>query len=177
MRWLYISPHLDDAILSCGGLIWEQTRAGAKVEVGTVCAGDPPEGTLSLFTEVLHTEWGTGVETTSLRSEEDKAACCSVCARYRHLSIPDCIYRSAQDGAWLYDPNTLMGEIHPADLPLVEMVRTFVAASLMPEDSLACPLTVGGHANHRLMRAAVEAFGRPLAYYADVSYVLNQPSA
>jgi len=177
MRWLYISPHLDEAILSCGGLIWEQTRAGAKVEVGTVCAGDPPEGMLSLFAEVLHTEWGTGVETTSLRSEEDKAACRSVGARYWHFSIPDCIYRSAQDGTWLYNPNTLVGEIHPADLPLVETVRTFLAASLKPEDSLACPLTVGGHANHRLTRAAVEAFGRPLAYYADVPYVLNQPSA
>ena len=177
MRWLYISPHLDDAILSCGGLIWEQTRAGAKVEVGTVCAGDPPEGPLSPFAEVLHAEWSTSVETTSLRREEDLAACRTVGARYRHLSVPDCIYRSAQDGTWLYNPNTLVGEIHPADLPLVETVRTFLAASLKPEDSLACPLTVGGHANHRLTRAAVEAFGRPLAYYADVPYVLNQPSA
>lgn len=177
MRWLYISPHLDDAILSCGGLIWEQTRAGTQVKIWTICAGDPPEGMLSLFAEVLHTEWGTGVETTSLRSEEDKAACRSVGARYRHFSIPDCIYRSAKDGTWLYNPNTLVGEIHPADLPLVETVRTFLAASLKPEDSLACPLTVGGHANHRLTRAAVEAFGRPLAYYADVPYVLNQPSA
>jgi len=177
MRWIYISPHLDDVILSCGGLIWEQTRAGTQVEIWTVCAGDPPEGPLSPFAEVLHAEWGTGVETTSLRREEDKAACRVVVARYRHLSIPDCIYRSAQDGTWLYDPNTLMGEIHPADRPLVETVRTFLAASLKLEDSLVCPLTVGGHADHCLTRAAVEALGRPLTYYADVPYMLNQPSA
>jgi LmbE family N-acetylglucosaminyl deacetylase len=177
MRWIYISPHLDDAILSTGGLIWEQTRAGTQVEIWTVCAGDPPEEPLSPFAEVLHAEWGTGVETTSLRREEDKAACRAVGARYRHLSIPDCIYRSTQDGTWLYAPNTLMGEIHPADRPLVETVRTFLAASLKPEDCLVCPLTVGGHVDHRLTRAAAEALGRPLTYYADVPYVLNQPSA
>jgi LmbE family N-acetylglucosaminyl deacetylase len=177
MRWIYISPHLDDATLSCGGLIWEQTRAGTQVEVWTVCAGDPPEGPLSPLAEVLHAEWGTGVETTSLRREEDKAACRAVGARYRHLSIPDCIYRSAQDGTWLYDPNTLMGEIHPADLPLVETVRTFLAASLKPEDSLVCPLTVGGHADHRLTRAAAEGLRRPLRYYADIPYLLDNASA
>jgi len=177
MRWIYISPHLDDAILSCGGLIWELTRAGTQVEICTVCAGDPPEGPLSPFAEVLHAEWGTGVETTSLRREEDKAACRAVGARYRHLSIPDCIYRSAQDGTWLYNPNTLMGEIHPADLPLVETVRTFLAASLKPEDCLVCPLTVGGHADHRLTRAAAEGLGRPLRYYSDIPYLLDNASA
>ena len=28
MRWIYLSPHFDDAVLSCGGLIWEQTHSG-----------------------------------------------------------------------------------------------------------------------------------------------------
>ncbi|MDI6769098.1 MAG: PIG-L family deacetylase [Anaerolineales bacterium] len=183
MRWIYISPHLDDAILSCGGLIWEQSHAGTQVEIWTVCSGDPPDGPLSPFAEVLHAEWGTGADTPALRREEDKAACRAVGARYRHLSIPDCIYRSAQDGAWLYDPNTFMGEIHPADRPLVETLRAFLAAILKPEDTLVCPLTVGGHADHRLTRGAVEALERPLryyapqGYYADIPYLLKDASA
>ncbi|MCE7860069.1 MAG: PIG-L family deacetylase, partial [Chloroflexi bacterium CFX2] len=28
MRWIYLSPHLDDAALSAGGWIFDQTRAG-----------------------------------------------------------------------------------------------------------------------------------------------------
>ncbi|MBU2609906.1 MAG: PIG-L family deacetylase [Chloroflexi bacterium] len=177
MRWIYISPHLDDAILSCGGLIWEQTHAGTQVEIWTVCTGDPLDGPLSPFAEVLHAEWGTGADTPARRRQEDMAACRTVGARYRHLSIPDCIYRSGQDGAWLYDPNTLMGEIHPADRPLVETLRAFLAAILKPEDILVCPLTVGGHADHRLTRAAVEALERPLRYYADIPYLLKDASA
>jgi LmbE family N-acetylglucosaminyl deacetylase len=177
MRWIYISPHLDDAILSCGGLIWEQTHAGTQVEIWTVCAGDPPDVPLSPFAEVLHAEWGTGVETPALRREEDKAACRAVGARYRHLSIPDCIYRFAQDGTWLYNPDNLMGKIQPADRPLVETVRAFLAAILKPEDTIICPLTVGGHVDHRLARAAAEGLERPLWYYADVPYLLDNPSA
>jgi LmbE family N-acetylglucosaminyl deacetylase len=177
MRWIYISPHLDDAIFSCGGLIWEQTHAGTQVEIWTVCAGDPPEGPFSPFAEVLHAEWDTGAETPALRREEDKAACNVVGARYRHLSIPDCIYRFAQDGMWLYNPDNLMGEIQPADRPLVETVRAFLAAILKPEDTIVCPLTVGGHVDHRLARAAAEGLERPLWYYADVPYLLDNPSA
>ncbi len=176
MRWIYLSPHLDDAILSCGGLIWEQTQAGTQVEIWTICTGDPSDGPLSPFAEVLHAEWGSGADTPALRRQEDMAACRAVGARYRHLPIPDCIYRSAKDGTWLYNPDNLMGEIHPVDRPLVETGRAFLAASLKSEDTLVCPLTIGGHADHRLTRAAAEELGHPLYYYADTPYLLNDAS-
>ena len=25
-KWVYLSPHFDDVVLSAGGLVWEQTR-------------------------------------------------------------------------------------------------------------------------------------------------------
>lgn len=43
MRWIYISPHLDDAVLSAGGLIYEQTRAGHEVEIWTFMCGFPSQ--------------------------------------------------------------------------------------------------------------------------------------
>ena len=46
---IYLSPHLDDAALSCKGSIKQQTQAGERVEVWTVCAGEPPDGPLSMF--------------------------------------------------------------------------------------------------------------------------------
>jgi LmbE family N-acetylglucosaminyl deacetylase len=33
MRWIYLSPHFDDAVLSCGGLIFDQAQAGTPVEI------------------------------------------------------------------------------------------------------------------------------------------------
>jgi len=42
MHWIYLSPHLDDAVLSCGGIIWQQVQSGHQVEIWTICAADPP---------------------------------------------------------------------------------------------------------------------------------------
>ena len=54
MRWIYISPHLDDAVLSAGGLIYEQTRAGMDVEIWNFMCGFPPSEELSPYAQILH---------------------------------------------------------------------------------------------------------------------------
>ncbi len=41
---IYIAPHLDDAVLSCGGQIAQHTATGARVLVVTICAGSPKAG-------------------------------------------------------------------------------------------------------------------------------------
>ena len=58
MRWIYISPHLDDAVLSAGGLIYEQTRAGMDVEIWNFMCGFPPNAELSPYAQILHKDWG-----------------------------------------------------------------------------------------------------------------------
>ena len=54
MRWIYLSPHFDDAVLSCGGLIRAQSQEGLAVEIWTIFAGDPPPGPLSEFALKIH---------------------------------------------------------------------------------------------------------------------------
>jgi len=58
MDWVFLSPHLDDAVLSCGGFIFELIQKGERVEICTICAGDPPPGELSPLAEMLHQRWG-----------------------------------------------------------------------------------------------------------------------
>ena len=70
MAWIYLSPHFDDAVLSCGGLIWEQVRRGERVEIWTVCAGAIPPGPLSPFAAELHARWGTGMASVEARRAE-----------------------------------------------------------------------------------------------------------
>jgi len=36
---------------------------------------------------------------------------------------------------------------------------------------VVCPLTMGGHRDHRMVRSAAERLGRPVWYYADYPYV------
>jgi LmbE family N-acetylglucosaminyl deacetylase len=178
MRWIYISPHFDDAVLSCGGLIWEQTRKNIPVEAWTVCAGDPPAGPLTPQAEKIHREWGTSraTETVALRRAEDKTALQNVGAAWHHFTVPDCIYRRSPEGEALY-PDRYTGPRHPAEAGLPAEIAASLSKELLPDDRLVCPLTVGGHLDHVLVRDAAEKLGRPLWYYAEIPYLLDYPQA
>src|SRR3712207_2574975 len=72
---VYIPPHLDDAVLSCGGRIALQCDGGARVLVVTICAGSAPhDAELSPFARHLHHAWALGDDPIAKRREEDVAA-------------------------------------------------------------------------------------------------------
>jgi LmbE family N-acetylglucosaminyl deacetylase len=175
MNWIYLSPHLDDAALSCGGLIWQQNGFGQTAQVWTICAGDPPSGRLSAFAESLQERWGTGRDAIRERRLEDAASCGWLNAPYRHFDIPDCIYRQAQgNGVFLYpSEEALFGPLHAAEMGLVDSLSAELLHSLPPQAQIVCPLAIGGHVDHMLTRTAAEQMGKTLYYYADFPYVLS----
>ncbi len=178
MRWIYISPHFDDAVISCGGLIYEQSRQGIPVEIWTICAGDAPPGPLSAMAQAIHDEWGTGTpeETVALRREEDAAAAAIVGAEICHFEIPDCIYRRSPEGNLLYVDDLFL-PLDPLDVDLTAEIAAALAEEIFPDDVIVCPLTIGGHVDHLLTRAAVELLQRPVRYYADMPYLLKHPES
>lgn len=176
MLWVYLSPHLDDVSFSCGGLLWEQRQKGDSVEMWTICAGDPPEGTLSGLAQSLHDNWGTGRETPSLRRSEDKSAAAVLDIKTRHFEFPDCIYRrNHQTGEPVYASSAaIFGPLHQAEREvLVAEVAEEIKKSLPTDALVVAPVTLGNHVDHQLLRAAAEQLGRPLLYYADYPYVVK----
>ncbi len=179
MTWVYLSPHLDDAAYSCGGLIAQQTAQGDAVSIWTICAGDPPSAPLSDFAHSLHTRWQTGPEAIAVRREEDVCASRVLGADWRHFSLPDCIYRrDSQSGAALYaSEEAIFGEIAPAEHALVSRLAEQISAELPAQARLVVPLSLGGHVDHRLVLAAARRAaalrGAASWYYADFPYVLT----
>ncbi|TAK14291.1 MAG: PIG-L family deacetylase [Anaerolineae bacterium] len=175
MRSIVFSPHLDDAVFSCGGFLWQQAQAGRKVEVWTLCAGDPPDEAYSPFARTLHARWGLeGAAVVAVRRSEDWAACQLLGAVARHLELPDCIYRRGPAGASLYaSEEAIFGSLHPADGARAADLARSLAQELTPEDQVYCPLTVGNHVDHQLTRRLVESLARPVIYFADVPYALR----
>ena len=55
-RLLFISPHMDDAVLSCGGYIGKLADNDYPVMVLTLFCGSP-EGPLSPLARGMHDEW------------------------------------------------------------------------------------------------------------------------
>lgn len=179
MHWIYLSPHLDDVALSCGGLIWEQAQAGNSAEIWTVCAGDPPPGPLSPFAESLLARWQTGLAASALRRQEDLLACRAIGASAVHFPVPDCIYRAGSSASnhWYASEQAIFGDLHPEEAHLVDSLSQEIASRLPVGASLVAPLALGGHVDHRLVRQVVErleSHHRLLFwFYADYPYVLR----
>ncbi len=175
MEWIYLSPHADDVALSCGGLVWEQASAGEKVTVWTICAGDPPDPPFSPFAEMLHRRWQTGPDAVQHRRQEDCQSCARMGASVEQFSLPDCIYRQdAEKTFFLYAAEeAILGPIHPAEAPLVETLRAEIERRIPPQASLVCPMSLGGHVDHRLTFAAASRYSGNLWFYADFPYILR----
>jgi len=175
---IYFSPHFDDAVLSCGGQIYQATQAGETVLIVTVTAGKPDSKVRSEFARAQHRSWGLSEEEViTARRAEDIAACRLLGAAYAHWPWPDCIYRlDRATGEPLYrSDEDIFGDLAPAERPLVQEVAEKMG-TLPPAGQLFVPLTVGHHVDHQLTRAAAEQqYGDALVYYEDYPYIQRHP--
>jgi LmbE family N-acetylglucosaminyl deacetylase len=178
MSIIYLSPHLDDAALSCGGLIWEQVQSGESVEVWTICAGDPPSDKLSPFAEELHQRWQVGDNTVAIRRSEDIRSCQILGAKYHHFDFLDAIYRvHAKTRDYLYySEDTIMGDLTRSERPLLRRLSTQIARQLNLDSILISPLSIGHHVDHQLTRKVAEMQKVSLAFYADYPYIIDNKS-
>ena len=174
MRWIYISPHFDDAVLSCGGLIWEQTQAGIPVEIWTINAGDPPLETVSELITRVHAMWKTGSPQEPVRQRriEDQNAAKQVGAKLIHFPMVDAIYRSSNLGDFFYKQD-VFDPIHPKEIGIVEDVANLLKINIVASDTIICPLALGRHVDHIIARKAVESIGCKIWYYADIPYLFR----
>ncbi|MCJ7567073.1 MAG: PIG-L family deacetylase [Anaerolineales bacterium] len=168
---LYLSPHLDDAVLSCGGLMAMQDARGEPVSVLTIFAGDPPDWHISPLAADLHARWGKAGPPIAVRRAEDRLACGRLGSAVVHLNFPDAIYRADPEVMPMYpSEEALFGEVHAQDMDLVEQIwGAFMDVDLSMAE-VYCPLAMGGHVDHRIIRLAAEMCKRPLTYYFDFPY-------
>ena len=171
-RWIFISPHLDDAVLSCGGIISELATT-ANVEIWSLFTRAPLRGPYSNAAQWLHNVSGgaTGSRLAALRRSEDRAACKVLGASAVHLPFVEAVYRQRRDGRFLYR-EPIQGSIHPFDKQLIESIAKELRRLLRAGDRVVSPIAIAGHADHLVTRTAVhDVIGDRLLYYAEVPYL------
>jgi LmbE family N-acetylglucosaminyl deacetylase len=153
MTHLFLSPHFDDAVLSCGGTIHHLIAAGEPVEVRTVFAGTPHQIPDTPFIHELHLRWQEGAHPVQMRTQEDDEALRRIGAvASRMVTWPDCVYRIARNGLILYpDRDSIFGEIHPADFAGQFLPTIVFPAHDLPRVIYA-PLGAGHHVDHQIVR-------------------------
>lgn len=145
---------MDDAVLSCGGLIYDECKAGKQVEIWTLMAGIPNDQPADGFEK---------------RLAEDLMAVSSLGARPIQYEFIDALYRTKDDGTRRYDG--VFSPINIYDADLLDVVTDRIRHDMLPGDSLFCPLAVGEHVDHLIVRRACESLGIPFTYYIDFPYV------
>ncbi|MCY4073164.1 MAG: PIG-L family deacetylase [Chloroflexi bacterium] len=149
---LFVSPHFDDGVFSCGGRIHQLTTAGEPVTVltmmGGLHAGELPK---SPILEDLHKRWMAGEDPLRARQAEDERALSRLNAEHVHIDLTDCVYRQV-DGVLLYSSEeSLFGSVHAADYAL-----KVLEAVALPDPGrqlvLYLPLAVGHHVDHQIVR-------------------------
>ena len=172
---VYLSPHLDDAGLSCGGLIHRQGQDSSRPLVITCFAGVPDYLGLSSFATRMHERWGLPADPVQRRRCEDAAAMTYLGADYQHWDYLDCIYRRAPGtGKWMYATEaSLFGFVRPEEHDLAVQLADRAAASLRPGNALIYAPLLSRHVDHQIvLLAALELrnHGYEVEYYEDYPY-------
>ena len=175
---IYLSPHLDDAVLSCGGTIARHIAAGQQVLVITVCAGMPPAGTpFNALAQELHAAYGSDDAWTAqeLRLHEDATAMEAIGADFMWLDFLDSIYRMPE--AYVSDP-TIFGRLVPND-PLSADIADFMDAlhKRCPDAIVYAPLGVGNHVDHQAVFGAAKTLAlakHSVTFYEDLPYAARR---
>jgi LmbE family N-acetylglucosaminyl deacetylase len=178
---IFISPHLDDAILSCGGTIHRLAAQGVKVLIATVFTADfTGHDPLSDLAQTNLRVWGLGNRPFAKRCEEDRLAAKHLGAEIAHLGFQDCIYRRDIDGKFLYSERVVDVQVHPCDWINLEPALEKALGALLRQYTgrdvrVFCPLGLGAHVDHVLVRHAVERVSaeREVLYYEEIPYVLR----
>jgi LmbE family N-acetylglucosaminyl deacetylase len=164
-----LSPHIDDAVLSCGGLL----AAAASSRVITVFSG-PPEGRVSRGARRFHRMCGLGDDAMDVRKREDAVALARLGAEPAYLDLPEALYRRGGDGKPSYRSVEAVfagdGAVE-REPELVEALTAALAERVPADARVLVPLGLGGHVDHVLVRVACERVrdGR-VVYYEDIPY-------
>jgi GlcNAc-PI de-N-acetylase len=143
-----LSPHFDDAVLSC----WEVLVGAGEVLVVNVFAGEPPVGTLGWWDQLAGAT--DSVAAVRTRIEEDGQALALAGRTAVNLQFLDSQYRQGDQA-----PGEIVNALREVLLP---GVRIYAPASLGDH-----------HCDHTAVRAAALAFraqGADVTLYADLPH-------
>jgi LmbE family N-acetylglucosaminyl deacetylase len=186
-RCLFLSPHLDDAVLSCGALmrLLAPRCAITVVTVFTACGPGPHTHAARSFLRQCSIPDADAL--FGARRAEDREVLDGLGVGHEHLGLPDALFRrrrAAVPGASLigrllpelvhryptYRFDIAKGRVSRGDAELIADLETRIAERAADADLVFCPLGVGRHVDHLIVRALGAAHSDRVVYYSDFPY-------
>lgn len=172
MKIVYFSPHLDDAVFSCGGIITRQVKEKYQVAIWSFFTADPPADNLTYFARILHHRWGKQGSPYQQRREEDIEACHLLSVEWKHFGFEDCIYRQypSDNTPLVRKKSDLFHPVKEPETILENSLSKAILENLSPQDQIVLPLEAGGHIDHVLVKTIGDRLSNKKFYYPDFPY-------
>lgn len=184
-RCLFVSPHLDDAALSAGGLI-EQLAQHTEVMVVTVFTEGSSHSSLSAKQFLKQCSYDDAESLFHDRRREDTEAFKFIHVPVIHLGNKDALWRKRSNTSMLrkfigtiipecdliyptYRFHMTRGVVSPDDRNTFETIKQQLAELCKGYDEVFCPAGIGGHIDHILVRDVVQEITSPI-YWIDQPY-------
>lgn len=172
---LFISPHLDDVIFSCGGTLAKMRGEGWRTILCTVFTKSVanPQG----FALACHLDKNLAPEADYMklrRSEDCRAAKILDVSEILHLNFPEAPHRGYHSAPELFD------DLKPHDEIWKSVAEHFELLDDIHQPAVVfAPQGIGNHCDHRqTIDAALEVFAEEkIKWYYDTPYIIRQPDA
>lgn len=175
-RVVILSPHLDDAALSCGGLL-HSLQGRVSTLVVSISSGSPRVLAADGSSKSLYRR---GHVSPRVRRLEDIAAMHSVNADFVHLSFADGIYRRSPLTGKLIYRNARERWVSPRIEDMAHIEELYLVLRRICLDLgrilLLSPMGIGHHVDHQIaaqVAVRLAAAGATLLFYEDFPYVAD----
>ncbi|PVZ14186.1 PIG-L deacetylase family protein [Actinomycetospora cinnamomea] len=192
-RCVFLSPHLDDAVLSCGALM-RALAPRSEIHVVTVFTattdGPHTRAARSFLRQCGHGDATDGSTLFAARREEDRVVLDGLGVSHEHLGLPDALFRRRAVPRALAGPaarvarvlpelvhryptfryDIALGRVSRGDRALGAALAARLEARLAGADLVFAPLGVGRHVDHLLTRTLGAGHPGRVVYYSDFPY-------
>lgn len=169
---LIISPHLDDAVLSCGDLIHKLHNEDNIIDVVTVFSRDAKF--LSSAAIRFHSNCFLPNTPMKHRKQEDKKAHKLLHCGSMYLNLLECLYRK-NNNEFLYPDLDNIYHLEDNDKYIIKCVEKKLLKIINNYDIVLAPMGLGGHADHLVCNKAINnirsQINGELYFYEEVAYV------
>jgi LmbE family N-acetylglucosaminyl deacetylase len=171
-RVFFISPHLDDAILSAGALINELKNI-KKITIVTVFtkASNKTSSSIKEFNRSCHC-----LDSAKLfknREKEDIKLCKHLKINYLHLGFPDALWRddfNSMDDIFSNKINKTKKEKN-LERTIIKKLKKIINDD--ENTIIFAPLSIGNHVDHRIINKICKDNFTNVIYWEDYPYNLN----
>lgn len=171
-----LSPHLDDAILSCGQHIWKWKQEGKRIMIITLFTKHTGYTLLPDYTKeyLKITGFNTGDEFGKARILEDVGAMNAIGVEWKHWGLLDAGFRIDRDRKAMYPTKKclLSAKIRKEDKKFIKIIGDKLEK--ISSKLFLFPYAVGGHVDHLIAKKiGMKNKGRKL-YYLETPYLWQE---